>query len=197
MRFRSSRTGLLVGLTVLLLAGPAFAQERGSTALVTGYPGTIGMLWHASDNLALRPELLITTSTGTSETGIDDVVNESDAWALGVGLSALFYMAEADKVRPYLSPRFTYTRQSADTGYTSDSLPGSTTRTNDFNVSFSFGSQYMPVERFGVFGEAGLGFARRSSERVTNGAPGPSSFTTKATTISIGTRYAIGVVFYF
>ena len=42
---------------VLLATVSANAQEQGQTGIAMGYPSSIGVIWHATDNLAIRPEV--------------------------------------------------------------------------------------------------------------------------------------------
>src|SRR3989442_6914007 len=90
-----------LGAVLLLCSGPAArAQEQGKVGITMGYPASIGILWHATEKVALRPELSITGSHSDS--------SDSDSVTVGTGLSALFYGAGGNNVRPYISPRFNY-----------------------------------------------------------------------------------------
>ena len=93
----------------LLLGGGATvnAQEAGQAGITMGYPGSIGILWHVSDSVAVRPEISFSTSSSDNEFGAD-TTNVSG------GASALFYVAKWDRVRAYVSPRFAYGRTTSD-----------------------------------------------------------------------------------
>jgi hypothetical protein len=181
-----------VGLAIavgLLIPVAATAQEAGHAGITMGYPGSVGLLYHVSERVAVRPEFTVSTITSSS---ISTVVSTgSRSWAFGVGASALFYFAKRDNVRPYVSPRFTYLRTS--TTFESGNLLGSpavstSNHADGYSASGSVGAQYSPNDRFGVFGEVGFGYAR------TNGTSGTAS---KSTSDSWSTRTGAGVVLYF
>src|SRR5438105_2116566 len=105
---------------LLLLTGRAAgAQDAGSIGVTMGYP-SIGVIWHASDKVAIRPEVSLTGSHSDS--------SDSDSLSVSTGLSALLYGgAGTDNVRPYFSPRFTYAHSGLDTtGSTGSRLHSST-----------------------------------------------------------------------
>lgn len=161
-----------------LVAVTAAAQERGKVGVTMGYPASVGILWHATDTVAIRPEV---NFTGTSSESSD-----SDSWTIATGISALFYLREVDNVHTYFSPRLTYQRSSV----TGPTFGGEdVTRTlNAWGLVGSFGAQYSPNARFGVFGEVGFGFSRANS--------GDTSFGTGTASTAWGTRAGVGVVFY-
>jgi hypothetical protein len=179
-RFLSLTAGCL--LAGCLAAG---AQEKGKAGVAIGYPGGIGVLWHATDKIAIRPDFVFTrTSTDGSSGG--------DGWGINTGLSVLFYVKKYDNVRTYVSPRLTYTRStttiqaSTNTQGTLADFKSTSTSTGGAGV---FGAQYSPAARFSVFGELGIAFSRRRSESslgivsVIKGS-------------SWGTTAGVGVVFY-
>ena len=51
------RRFLLAAGLVCLTCGTASAQGAGKTGVTMGYPASIGVIWHASDKVAIRPEL--------------------------------------------------------------------------------------------------------------------------------------------
>ena len=56
--------GRILLLLVLLMASvPAHAQEGGNLGLVVGYPANIGLLWHATERVAVRPEVSFAISS--------------------------------------------------------------------------------------------------------------------------------------
>jgi hypothetical protein len=200
------RTALFLAATAALLgAAPAAAQDAGQVGITMGYPATIGVLWHPSDRIGLRPEVSLTR--GTSETTItlstpvfgvprvsESEVTTSENWLVGTGVSALFYLVKGDALRTYVSPRFTYARSSS-TGTTFVSLPvviaPPTTVTSNYGVSGSVGAQYALAKRFGVFGEVGLAYARST---IT---PNSTTFRSEGKNTTIGLRSGVGVVLYF
>jgi hypothetical protein len=177
--------GLLAatGLVVLLLPpASAAAQERGQTGVTMGYPAAIGIIYHVSDNVAIRPELSFsrTTTETTSEFGGD-----TSGWSFGTGASALFYLKRIDAVRTYVSPRVTFSRTSSTVE--SSIADTSTSKGNAFSVTGSFGAQYTPHRRFAVFGEVGFGLIDSSIETPT----------TELSSLNWGTRTGFGAILYF
>jgi hypothetical protein len=179
-RFLSLTAGFL-----LLGAVAAGAQEKGKAGVAIGYPGGIGILWHATDNVAIRPDFTFThTSTDGSGGG--------DGWGIGTDLSVLFYVKKYDNVRTYVSPRLTYSRSTTTlqiSSGTPGTLPDVKSTSSSTGGAGVFGAQYSPNARFSVFGELGIGFSRRRTESSL-GSP---------TTIkgnSWGTTAGVGVIFY-
>jgi len=193
-------------------AGSARAQESGHVGITMGYPASIGVIWHVSDRIALRPEVSLQQISGTSTSVITITTGfgpggqtittstttqaTSDQWAVGVGASALFYVKQWDALRTYVSPRFQYSRgsSSSQTTVSSSVIPIAPT-SSDFTqttylVSGSFGAQYGLGTHFGLYGEVGFSYSHNSSES-TQAAAGTSDGHT------IGTRSGVGVIFYF
>jgi hypothetical protein len=178
----------LLLLCLALSPSPVLGQEKGQTGIAMGYPTNIAFIWHASDSLAIRPELNLVRSSSDTETTIFGITPTSnDTWNITVGASALWYMAKTESVRTYFSPRLTYGRTSSD----SSSNSGDPAITTNVGVSASFGAQYAPVKKFSVFGELGYGVTRGSGKFET-----PIS-TTKSTGWNWAPRTAVGVIFYF
>jgi hypothetical protein len=181
-----TRIGLMMCLSVLVPT-LASAQDAGQAGITMGYPASIGLLYHVTDRVAVRPEFSVSRNTGSSSSPI--ITTISSGWSLGVGASALFYLSERDRVRPYVSPRFTYTRSSS-TVDSSGSLPppsGATTHGDAYSAAGSFGAQYTPNRRFAVFGDVGFGYTH-TTLKTGGGALDSNSW---------GTRTGAGVVFYF
>jgi len=170
----------------VIVAGavPADAQEKGQAGITMGYPASIGLLWHLSDRVAIRPEFSFTNSDSSSASIVSA---DSRFWSLGTGVSALFYSAAHDNLRTYVSPRFSYTRTHGDSNIT-------TTTATSYSVAGMFGAQYSLGRRFGVFGEIGVGYARQTGSTATElvGLTRVASHSD-----SIGTRSGVGVVLYF
>lgn len=171
----------------LALPAVASAQERGQVGATMGFPPSLGLMWHVSDRLAIRPEIGFSRSTTELESSLFiDPDTESSAQSVSTGVSAIWYVRAAENnVRPYLSPRLTYIKN------TSENPDGDGPETTGWSMSGSFGVQYTPVRAFAVFGELGLN--RSSSESAFSA--GVITGTTKGT--SWGTRSVVGVIFYF
>jgi outer membrane protein with beta-barrel domain len=189
----------VLSLALSVAARPAAAQSQATSqqeerkvGITMGFPASIGVIFHASDKVAVRPELSFSgnSTDGTSSTS-------TDGWSVGTGVSALFYVATHDRVRTYVSPRLTYSRITFNS---SSSLPSPLLSTSSKSTGTtwggagSFGAQYSPTPRFSVFGEVGLGFSRQTSHSsVTTLVIIPS---TDVKGNSWGTRAGVGIVFY-
>jgi hypothetical protein len=205
---RARTIGLIVVFTILFLPGTGSAQSTPKIGLSMGYPAAIGVVWHVTDGVALRPEISVSKSTsefiGSSITFSSGslvpvtttTTTTTDAWQVSAGLSALFYLSRHDALRTYLSPRWAYTRVSSSPSSSNSAatttLTGTTGHANF--VSGSFGAQYAISDRFSAFGEVGLAFTRTVSSPLVN-----SSFLTVggSTSTNIGTRSGAGVIVYF
>jgi hypothetical protein len=160
----------------------AGAEEKGKAGIAIGYPGGIGILWHATDSVAIRSDFSFSHNS-TEEA--------SSGSAGGVDLSVLFYVKKYDNVRTYVSPRFTYSRAvtnvsvSSPTQGTVQEIKSTSTNTGGGGV---FGAQYLPVARFSVFGEVGIAFFHRHSKA--------SSLLSASKGDTWGTTAGVGVVFY-
>ena len=187
---------LLTVAVVLFVSLPATAQESGQVGLAMGYPGSIGIIWHASDRMAIRPDFNFSRLTSENTGGFSQ--SQVDGWALGLGLGALFYSGAKDNLRMYFSPRFAYSRtktESASSSVSSQGISTSETRNNSYQYSGSIGVQYSPGRRFSVYGEAGLAYTRGNSRFETS----PSllgTVTGETTSNTFGTRAGVGVVVY-
>ena len=168
---------LAIGCSVLGVAA-AGAQNHPNLGITIGYPAAVGVIWHLNDAVAVRPDFRISGSS-TDPGGID-------GWTYATGVSALVYTSSADNVRTYFSPRLDYQRSST----TISSLGIEQTRSSHaWGVSGSFGVEYTPNRRFGVFGEIGLTYSRLKNEAL-------SSILPEATGHGWGTRAGVGVIFY-
>jgi opacity protein-like surface antigen len=194
-------SGGLVVAVVLLIPGAAAAQEKGQAGVSMEYPATVGVIYHVSDRVAVRPEVsfskasaetLATTSIGASSSTYKST---HGSWEVGTGVSALFYVARWDALRTYVSPRFVYARGNSTATVPSSpsgSSPSDSSELRDstFGVAGSFGVQYTLGTKFSVLGEAGVGYSHlKISSNVIS--------TVLSTTDTIGTRGRVGVVFYF
>ena len=122
---RLKRFGLMV-ITLALAANTASAQDEPRVGVVMGYPASIGIVWHVTSKLALRPEISVSsstnelTATSTISVGGSTVTNSTttsnDNWQLLTGVSALFYLTKHENLRTYVSPRWAYTRVESSNG---------------------------------------------------------------------------------
>lgn len=204
---------LMLGVSMVLFVWTnALAQDAGQIGVTLGYPASVGVIWHVTDNLAVRPE--ISFSTGSSENpvttsglslpGLSDDPGESSSTAVATGVSGLFYFGKWDRLRAYVSPRYTYARLTAESG--SGSTFNFDTRNSIHAITGSFGAHYQLHRRFAVFGETGFGYSRShtiSTSRlllpVITGPniPAPVSQSAETNSHSWNTRTGAGVIFYF
>jgi hypothetical protein len=197
----------MMSFTISLLPAIASAQDTPTVGLSMGYPAAIGVIWHVTDTVALRPEVNVTKSTnefiGSSTTfssggGVvtTTTTTTTDNWQVSAGVSGLVYLSKHDALRTYLSPRWAYTRQSSSpsssNGAASSTVTGTSGHVNV--VSGSFGAQYAISNRFSAFGEVGLAFTRSVSSPAGNGSPLPAG---SVTATNAGTRSGAGVILYF
>jgi len=162
----------------------AGAQDTPKAGIVIAYPAAVGILWHASDTIAIRPEFNL---AGTSQsTSTPQFSTDSSGWSAGFGLSVLFYLHTEDSLRTYITPRFEWTHSSnsanSATGVSAD------IGSNSYGGSGSFGAQYGLGKRFAVFGELGFGFDRQTTDPLPSGGT--------STVNHWGLRSGVGVVFY-
>jgi hypothetical protein len=179
---------------VVLSAGTSAAQDGGKTGVTMGYPASIGLVWHANKNVAIRPELSLSgsSSSANGSTGSPGITTsiEGDGLALGTGVSVLFYLHTYDHLRTYFSPRFTYAHTRSTT--TSSTSVGSfETKTTSYSLTGngSFGAEYALSDKFSAFGEVGFGFGHSKNSS--------SSSSIKPTANNWGTRTGVGVIYYF
>jgi hypothetical protein len=178
----NGRHACVAGLALLLCtlsAEPAAAQETGDTGLTVSAPSAIGLIWHLSPKVAIRPEVAFGFGRSNGQGNTLDISSHSATLAGSV----LFYMGRWENLQTYVSPRVSYS-------WSGSSIESGVDSTSDgWGVSGSFGAQYALGKRFAVFAEAGLGYSSSSSE---------SSLTTiDRTSWTFGTRTQIGATFYF
>ena len=180
---RRAALAALAGVT--LVATPAHAQEAGQVGITMGYPASVGLIWHVTDRVALRPE--VSFGWGSSETHSDIFETEGDSSTFSTGVAALFSLKQWDEVRAYAGPRFTYGRTTSRSESLLDDV-SELTLTN-YEVAGLFGVQYTPHRRFAVFGEVGVGY--NDSETKSDGS------TLVRDSRSWGTQTGAGIIFYF
>src|SRR5262245_24587248 len=162
---------LLIGLA-LFGGNPsaALAQDQPKAGIVIGYPTAIGVIWHASPSIAIRPEFSV---SGTSSESVgSSFESEASGWATAFGLSVLFYTHSEEHLRTYIVPRFTYGHSSATTELSSVTNSKVTVSSNVVGGAGSFGAQYQPARRFGVFGEIGFEVDHATSKPSVTGTKG-------------------------
>lgn len=183
---------------MLVVPSMAGAQERGQIGIAMGYPTAVGVIWHLTDSIAVRPELNVTTST----TNVS--LSSTSATAYGFGVSGLFYVKHWDAVRAYVAPRYAYQHGSATSSIGTElplplpiDLPDiqSTTMTSQHNFSGLFGAQFLAHRHFAVFGEVGATYATVTSS-FTSTPPVPA-LTANPSSHAFGVRSSVGAIFYF
>lgn len=182
----NGRSATLTGLGLILVgltASPAAAQEAGDIGVTVSAPSAIGVIWHLTPRLAIRPDVAFSFNESDAEAGSD-----ISSHTVSLGGSVLFYIGRWDNFQTYVTPRVSYS-------WSSSSIDGSgldlDATQNSWGLSGSFGGQYTLGTRFAVFAEAGLGFSSQSTET-------PSSFgNNDRSSWSFGTRTAIGATLYF
>jgi hypothetical protein len=177
MRVRGSLPLLVSALFVMPAA--VSAQEKGRTGVTMGYPESVGVLWHVSDKMALRPEFSFAHTSTDSNLPF---ATDTSSTAVGVGLSALFYLSDRDNLRPYVAPRWSYAH--SEPGALGSSLDANT-------IEGLVGAQYAVGKRFSVFGETGLSYVHSTGKADV----GAAAITSHGNTIA--THTAAGVILYF
>lgn len=177
-----------VGLSLALIALaalPATAQDK-KVGVTMGYPAAIGLLWPVTDKVAVRPEFNFAAGSGESS-GTFEV--ESDNWAIGTGVSVLFYLKKYDRLQTYFTPRFSYTHTSSSSDFDGPvTNPETSSSSNSYGFAGLFGAEQSIGDKFAVFGEVGLGFSRSTAKSsVTTSTP---------TSRTWGTRAGVGIVFF-
>ena len=191
---------------VLSVAGSARAQEPGQFGVVMAYPASLGVIWHVSDRIAIRPEISLTQTSNQSTSVVTIVApngavlststtqSSSDQWQVGFGASGLLYVNRWDALRTYISPRFQYSRGAINSTTTSPFSAAADTTTNfisnQYLVSGSYGAQYALGSRFAVFGELGFLWSHMSTDSTQPGNASTSGHTA-------GLRSGVGVILYF
>jgi len=203
---------LLLAVSVVLSVGAnALAQDAGQIGITMGYPSAVGVIWHVTDNVAVRPEVSFSTSSsespaissGLSLPGVSDDLGNTSSTTVTAGVSGLFYFGEWDRLRAYVSPRYTYSRLMSDLGSTFST----DTRNSAYTVTGSFGAHYQFHRRFAVFGETGFGYLHTRTTLTSSillsiipvvpNVPAPVTRSTETNSHSWATRTGAGVIFYF
>lgn len=161
----------------------ASAQEKGKVGVTMGFPAAAGVLWHATEKVAVRPEFAF------SHSSTDTPFGEGSSDSFGLGVSVLFYTAKWDNVAAYIAPRFAWTHSTAEN---ESDLVGdfeSESSADSYNYSGSFGAQAWIGSRFSVYGEVGLAYS--------HGTADSSLSTGESKGKGFNIRSGVGAVFYF
>src|SRR5215471_8508342 len=129
------------------------------------YPPAFGVVWHATDKIAIRPSV---TFGGASTDGTT-TSSGSSAWNVGTTIAALFYVKKYDNVRPYISPSYRYSHTSTTIRPPSGSASvvgdvHSTANTN--GGAGTFGAEFAATTHFSIIGEVGFAFSRVTQKSV-------------------------------
>src|SRR4030095_15519699 len=174
-----------IGWVFGAMAMTASAQDAGRVGLTTGYPASIGVLWHISENIAIRPEFSFARNTSSSASPFIDA--STDFSSLGTELSVLLFSPLRDNLKLYFAPRFAYSRTSGNSDVTEST-------TNNYSIGGVFGGHYALGRRFALFGEAGFQYSHLDSSVTSSVSP---ALRTTSTGDAVGTRTAVVVVIYF
>lgn len=161
-------------------------REGGRIGLTLAYPasgvssGLIGLIWQASDRLALRPEVSISARIAGDSTNS----GANDSWSLGATLTVLCYVGRREGVAAYVGPRLSYSWAWSGGG-------GTDTRNAGYGVGVNGGLQYSLTKKIVLFGEVGLGYL------FTTYAYNGATYGQRNTSHSISSRSALGLNLYF
>ncbi len=179
---RQFGTVALACALVIIGASKAAAQEAPKVGVTMSTGTTVGLYVTASDHVAVRGQ--IGFNRNTSKYDGENFINESTTnttWTPGA--SVLFFVRSFDATRIYVSPQYSYVR---NTSSLSDSA-----RSTGHQLAGMVGAQHRLGARFAVFAEAGLGWSRTENS-VTSALD-----TSKITSTSFGTRSALGGILFF
>ena len=173
---------VVIGCALAAAATTAGAQDAGHVGLASGYPASIGILWHLSERTAVRPEISFTVNSSSSQSLVNA---SSDFFSFNPAISVLFFSPLRDNLKLYVAPRFGFSRTSG-----SSELTESTT--DVYSFSGSLGGHYGLGRRFALFGEAGLQYSHQAGSVTST-----LGIQTKSQGDVVGTRTGVGVVIYF
>ena len=164
------------------------AQEAGKVGVTMSFPAAAGIIWHASEKIAVRPDFNFSHSE--SETSASE--GDSDSYTLGI--SVLFYTKKWDNAAAYFVPRFAWSRlnsvseSNAINPFTGDTVVNETTG-NAYAYSGAFGVQGWIGSRFSAFGELGLSYSTSTTKSSLTSSEFEST--------GFGLRSGVGIAFYF
>jgi hypothetical protein len=206
---------VIVPFLLTMHSEPARAEDSPRVGLTIGYPASVGLLWHISDRLAVRPDFGFSWTSSeapsSSAIGLSSASNSSTRAAVGIG--GLIYVAKWEALRTYLAPRFGYSRGTSTTEGTSTSISftsfppitettttssyTTTTKSSIYEASGSFGAEYTLGTRFGVFAEVGVAFTHVPSPSVSSNRTPTLPTVDLGGSKGVGTRSGIGAIVYF
>lgn len=139
----------------------------------------IGVWWHVTPMIALRPSLGIRNESQTTDNVGLGTSSETSSTVFQFGLSLPIYLAKFKALDLFVAPAFNFKSTSSKTtsGGTSTSSSAS-----GFDLGASLGVQLPLHEQFHVFGEMGFGYAKDDSK--------------KQTVVGL-VRTSLGAIFYF
>jgi len=147
---------------------------------------TTGIIWHVSDRVAVLP------NAGYSYSWGDTAYGSSTGWTLGAGVSLRVYAWEWKGLHLFLSPKYSYGRNSGTSDYAppTGSPSTSTSIGNSHLISGTWGLQYPISERISIYGDYGLAYSRATSSQM------PDSVSGDAHSSSIRTGGSWGLILY-
>jgi hypothetical protein len=174
-------------LLLVMLCGvtAARAQDDPKFGVTMEVSTTVGVIWHVSNHLAIKPDIGFTNSKSESER------SSSDQSGITTGVSARVYVHTWDNLRAYVSPGYFYSRATRHSGSTSLTLEN---KDSTNSVAGSFGAQYAVHKKFAVFGETGIAYSHTKFTSVPSVAFVGSS---RSETKGWRSRSSVGVIFYF
>lgn len=194
---------VFVCLWVTAPGAPAWAQPARSVGVTMGYPTGVGVLWHISDRISLRPDVSLTRSRATTTTTsvlppslfgpgetFAATTTQTD-WTTSAGLSALVTIRDLDRLRLYVVPRVAWFRTDTENDAQATSLGALNSENDGLQASGGLGAHYGLGDRAAVFGELGVYYTR---QKLSSGYSGGA---TKATLTGVGLRSVVGFVLYF
>src|SRR5262245_25122495 len=184
---RRNLTVFVLLVVSVLYSCSASAQDMRAFGVTMGYPASVGLLWHVTEGVAVRPEFAFDFFSSETENSSPIIGGDSsqDGHTLSVGISALFYLARWDMTRAYVVPRYAYSDISSSIDGPATIVRDSSGNAHD--VSVSFGAQHNLGERFAIYGELGLAYERFTTDIIAS----------ELRRSSFGTRSGVGVVVYF
>ena len=180
----NGRIACVLSLLLCISSATASAQDKGDTGLAISIPTAVGVIWHPSDRLAVRPDFTFGLTESDGEGSIPDISSRSFTFGIG----ALLYTHRWDELRTYVSPRFSYSQARDSSRSANPLLPESEITNSTYSATGSFGAQYSLSRKFSVYGEVGFGYTRGRLSGLLG---------LESTQQTWGTHSGVGLVFYF
>lgn len=209
---------ILIAFLVLVAPTLAYSQDDPRVGVAISSPGAFGVIWNVNDAFAIRPEITVSRTSGDTTSaelaGTPSPVTNSDSTSVGAAVAGLFYFARKDALRPYLSPRFAYSRANSSSSTDSNSILGPSTGdsiVSSYAGAGSLGAQYSLGRRFSVWGQLGASYTRTVLTSTSTFTSTITSIVNGVLTVSqrvqtttgsahqnqVATRAAVGVIVYF